>query len=99
VGAPTYKAIIGNKLSPSYADHVLARTGYDGQQTSEAVSPDRKDNVWRPVDEDRGIHGDFTRQSTNRSLTLWAATHRGLVAVAGGVMVLGALVAAGRKKA
>lgn len=98
VGAPTYKAIIGNRLSPSYADHVLARTGYNGQQTSQPVSPDRKDNVWKPVDEDRGTRGDFARQSTNRSLTLWAATHRGLVAFAGGIMVLGALAAAGRKK-
>lgn len=28
VGASTYKAIIGNRLSPAYADNVLAWTGY-----------------------------------------------------------------------
>jgi len=90
VGAPTYKAIIGNKLSPSYADHVLARIGYKGQQTNEPVSPDRVNNVWEPVSEDRGTHGDFSAMSTNNSFTLWAATHRRWAALAAGIAAVSA---------
>lgn len=93
VGAPTYKAIIGNKICPSYADYVLARTGYDGQQTAEPEPPDRKNNVWEPVPEDRGMHGGFGEEATNQSLTLWASLHRGFIATAAGVLVLGSLFA------
>jgi NAD(P)-dependent dehydrogenase (short-subunit alcohol dehydrogenase family) len=93
VGASTYKAIIGNKLCPSYVDHVLAQNGYEGQQTKEPVSPDRKNNVWEPVHEDRGIHGDFGDEAANHSLTLWAALHRGFIATAAGVLVLTSLLA------
>src|SRR5438270_8967573 len=32
VGFSTVKAIFGNKLVPSFADHYLARNGYDSQQ-------------------------------------------------------------------
>ena len=85
VGGPTFKAIIGNKLSPSFADHVLARTAYRGQQTDEPVSPDRVNNVWEPVGEDRGTHGDFSALATNKSLTLWVATHRRWAALAMGI--------------
>lgn len=101
VGSSTYKAIIGNKLSPSFADWDLARTAYDGQQTKEPVSPDRKNNLWQPVGEDRGTHGDFSRKSTNRSLTLWTAKNRGWVAgVAGaaGMAVLSGLLLSKHKK-
>ena len=95
VGASTYKAILGNRLAPAYADHELARTGYEGQQTSEPTSPDRRDNLWRPVGEDRGIHGGFGARSTSRSLTLWAARHRGWLGATAGVAVLSALLLSG----
>jgi len=99
VGASTYEAIIGNKISPSYADRVLARKGYEGQQTNEPVSENREDNVWKPVDGDRGAHGSFADQASRRSLTLWAARHRGLL-LAGGACLLaaGALLAGQRGK-
>jgi NAD(P)-dependent dehydrogenase (short-subunit alcohol dehydrogenase family) len=96
VGAPTYEAIIGNKLCPSYADHVLARNGYEGQQTAEPVSPDRKNNVWDPVPEDRGTHGDFAGEAVDRSITLWASLHRGFIATAAGLLVVGSLLAGRR---
>lgn len=98
VGYTTYQAIIGNKLCPSYADHVLARNGFEGQQTNEPESPDRKNNVWEPVPEDRGMHGGFGKQSATRSLTLWASLHRGFIATAAGVVVLGSLLAGRRLK-
>ncbi|HXD77129.1 MAG TPA: SDR family oxidoreductase [Puia sp.] len=91
VGASTYKAIIGNKISPSFADWDLARTGYNGQQTAQPVSPDRQNNLWQPVSEDRGTHGDFGGKATNRSLTLWSVKNRGWVAGAAGVAGIAAL--------
>lgn len=97
VGASTYEAIIGNKLSPDFADHQLARTGYERQQTAEPIAPDRRDNLWEPVGEDRGIHGGFGAQSTNRSFTLWAARHRGWLAAIAGLTVVSASLLLGRK--
>lgn len=93
VGYPTYKAIIGNKIAPWYADRVLAETGYDGQQTNEPVSPDRKNNVWEPVHEDRGAYGDFGRLATNKSFTLWASINRNLVRGIAGVALAALIVA------
>jgi len=76
VGFPTYEAIIGNKIAPWYVDWVLARTGFDGQQTKEPADPDRKNNVWQPVDEDRGPYGDFKNIAKDRSFTLWLSMNR-----------------------
>lgn len=79
VGAPTYQAILGNKIAPWFADWVLAKTGFEGQQTNEPVEPDRKNNVWEPVPEDRGAYGPFTDLAHNKSFTLWASINRNLV--------------------
>ena len=87
VGASTYEAIIGNKLSPSYADSVLARKGYKGQQTDQPGNNHRENNVWQPVHEDRGTHGGFSQTSARRSRTLWMATHRGLLLTAAALML------------
>jgi len=70
IGFPTYKAIVGDKIASWYADRVLARTGIDGQQTNEPRSPDRQNNLWEPVPEDRGTHGPFGKQSHDKSWTL-----------------------------
>jgi NAD(P)-dependent dehydrogenase (short-subunit alcohol dehydrogenase family) len=93
VGYPTYKAIIGNKIAPWYADYVLAKTGFDGQQTNQPVSKYRENNVWEPVHEDRGAYGNFANIATNKSYTLWASIHRNFVRAAAGVLALGLIVA------
>ena len=41
VGGPTVKAILGNAIGPSFADHYLARNGFDAQQTDEPANPGR----------------------------------------------------------
>jgi NAD(P)-dependent dehydrogenase (short-subunit alcohol dehydrogenase family) len=79
VGFPSYKAIIGNKIAPWYADWVLARQGYKGQQTDEPADPKRKNNLWEPVGEDRGAYGEFGDVATGVSFTLWISMHRILV--------------------
>ncbi len=97
VGYPTFEAILGNKIAPWYADQVLARTGYQGQQTSEPVRPDRKSNVWQPVNEDRGAHGNFGNIAANKSLLLWTSMHRRTI-TALTVLAVGGLIAAFAKR-
>ncbi|MEZ5102021.1 MAG: SDR family oxidoreductase [Thermoleophilia bacterium] len=81
VGWPTVKAIAGDKLAPGLADHFLARNGVDAQQSDAPVPPDRPDNLFEPGTGDWGAHGAFDDRARDRSLELWAATHRGWVAL------------------
>jgi hypothetical protein len=89
VGRPTVKAVIGNRLAPWYADDVLARTGFQSQQTDEPRDPAHPDNLWEPVDDERdyGAHGTFDQRATTRSPQLWAETHRGAVLAAAAAVV------------
>lgn len=90
VGWSTIKAIIGNKLMPSLADHYLASKGYQAQQYDGAEDPNRPNNLWKPVEGDHGAHGDFDGDSHRYSLELWADTHRSLLAVVAGLGLAGA---------
>lgn len=49
VGGPTLMAIYGQEAAPEFADWYLGKTGYDGQQKKEPVSPNRPDNLFEPV--------------------------------------------------
>jgi NAD(P)-dependent dehydrogenase (short-subunit alcohol dehydrogenase family) len=84
VGWPTVKAIVGNRIVPWYADMRLAQSGYQSQQTDEPKEPDRPNNLWEPADDDRdwGAHGRFDDRAKAFTSQLWAAEHRGLVALA-----------------
>ncbi len=104
VGWPTVKAIYGNELVPAYADRYLAEHAYDGQQTSQPVSPDRPDNLFEPAQGDYSAHGIFDDRaksfSVQSSLDLESMNligHRGLVASAA-VLLAGLLVAGLRKR-
>ncbi len=90
VGFPTYKAIIGNKIAPWYADWVLSRNGIKGQQTDEPEDPNRKNNVWQPVPEDRGPYGDFENIATNHSFTLWVSMNRAWVRIC--LLIIAAMI-------
>jgi short-subunit dehydrogenase len=81
VGWPTLKTVIGNRLLPSYVDRVLANTGYEGQQYNGLVEPDRQDNLWKPVPNDFGAHGDFDQSAKSFSLLVWADMHQKLIAI------------------
>jgi len=95
LGWPAVKAVVGNKVIPRGLDYYLAWTGFDSQQTKESVSPDRKDNLFEPVDdaEDRGAHGTFDERSQRKSYQWLASTHRGWLA-AGAVGLTAAAYAA-----
>jgi NAD(P)-dependent dehydrogenase (short-subunit alcohol dehydrogenase family) len=98
VGYPTYQAIIGNKIAPWYADRVLANTAFDGQQTEEPIGLNRENNVWEPVQGDRGAYGDFHDIAVDRSFTLWASINRNLVRTIGGLLVAGLIGALARRR-
>lgn len=98
IGWPALKAIMGNKLVPSYADRVLARNGLEAQQIDEPEDPDRPHNLWEPVDGpgggDHGAHGDFDERARDSSWHLWLNTHRPTVALSAAAVVTAAIGAA-----
>ena len=95
LGWPTLEAIWGDRLASPLLDRYLARTAVRGQQASEPVSPQRKDNLYSPVAGDHGAHGRFDKIARKRSSQLWVTKHRselvaGFVAAAGlGLAALG----------
>jgi short-subunit dehydrogenase len=82
VGFPTVAAIWGNAVAPGLMDRMLARSGYDAQQTDEPADPGRPDNLWRPVGGDHGAHGRFGDRSIRFSAQAWLNRHRELAGVA-----------------
>jgi len=95
VGAPTLTTAVSNALAPGVVDRVLARMGYQSQQTDEPEDPDRPHNLWEPADATRdfGAHGRFDRRARARSWQLWLTLHRAAISLAGSLV---ALVVAGR---
>ena len=83
VGLPTLQTVWGNKLAPAYLDGYMAEHGFKGQLTDEPVDPDRRDNLWEPVHEDRGIHGGFANESKTYSLYDLAEEHKKPLALIG----------------
>lgn len=94
VGGSTAAVILGNKLAPGVADRYLARTNVEGQQTDVPVSPDRRDYLFEPVQEDRGVHGPFGDEAKGRSWQWRATKHRRLLLGAAGAVAAGALATA-----
>lgn len=94
VGWSTLKAIVGNKIAPWYADRVLAKSAFDGQQTNEPEDPNRKHNLWEPLPGDHGAHGSFGDQAQSFSPELWLSKNRKYV---GGALLAIAVVFLGLK--
>jgi len=65
------KAIFGNKIVPSYADHYLAKNGYDSQQYDGWEDPNRPDNLFHPLRGDYGAHGTFDCRAKSWSAEAW----------------------------
>lgn len=93
IGFPTVEAIIGQMLAPDFADHYLAKNGYEAQMTGQPVSPDRPDNLWKPAPENFGAHGTFDSRARTWSWELALDMHRPLAiaVVAGAAAALAAL--------
>jgi short-subunit dehydrogenase len=93
VGFPSVKAIIGNKVAPTVADHYLAKNGFQSQQTDEPEDPNRPSNLWEPVPGDFEAHGRFDERARTYSPQLWAAKNkRWLTLASAGLASLTAMV-------
>jgi NAD(P)-dependent dehydrogenase (short-subunit alcohol dehydrogenase family) len=88
VGGSTVATLLANRVIPGLLDRYLARTGFKSQQTDQPRDPRQPANLWKPADgedgRDFGAHGRFDDRSHPRSYQLWAAQHRGPLAVAAG---------------
>jgi len=101
VGSPTIKAVWGEKFIPAWLDKYLGERCYDTQQTRQPISTDQPDNLWQPLTEDYGSHGDFDANARSFSFTLWLQMNKkaallsavGLLAAAN---ILGTLCKKGR---
>jgi NAD(P)-dependent dehydrogenase (short-subunit alcohol dehydrogenase family) len=96
VGAPTWKTIWGERIAPGIGDRYLAKNGFKGQMADEPVNGDRPDNLFAPVEGDRGAHGRFEEGTRRRSPLLWLGKHRravGAAALAGLAVGAGAAAA------
>ncbi|MGE0789423.1 MAG: SDR family oxidoreductase [Sandaracinaceae bacterium] len=68
VGGSSLRAIVGNKIAPGLGDRLLAKAGYEGQQTDEPLDPDRPDNLFDPAPGDFGTTGPFDDRAKHFSL-------------------------------
>jgi NAD(P)-dependent dehydrogenase (short-subunit alcohol dehydrogenase family) len=98
VGMPSVKAIVANKIAPSFLDHFLARTGYDSQQYDGPEDRNRPDNLWQPVPGDHGAHGAFDARARRWSPQLWTSEHRTLISLAALALGISGLLAFLRNK-
>lgn len=97
VGWSAMKAILGNRLVPVIADHLLARDGFDSQQTDEPEEAGRPDNLWQPLAGDHGACGAFSARAKPVSVQLKLSIHRGWLAAAGVLAVLAIVRGAARR--
>jgi short-subunit dehydrogenase len=95
LGRATVMAILGNAIAPGILDRVLARTAIRGQQMDAAASG--PDNLFKPVEEDRGAHGRFDAEATANVSAVRPATLRVLLAALG-AFVIAAMSSGGRRR-
>ncbi|PZP43450.1 MAG: short-chain dehydrogenase [Azospirillum brasilense] len=96
LGWPTLKAILGGMAVPGLADRILARQGYSGQLTGEALPAGRQDNLFRPVAGPHRTRGRFSSRASSRVHAIEPALLRAVIG--GAVLALPALAwMAGRR--
>ncbi|HWD64246.1 MAG TPA: SDR family oxidoreductase [Solirubrobacteraceae bacterium] len=98
VGIPTVMNILGERTVPWFLDWYLAKTCYSGQMTDQPLDPQGHDNLFEPIEEDRGAHGPFDEKAHARSPQYEMSKHRGKMLVAAGAALAGAgaVIANGR---
>ncbi|HTX29903.1 MAG TPA: SDR family oxidoreductase [Solirubrobacteraceae bacterium] len=89
VGIPTVMNIIGERVSPLFLDWYLAKTGFGSQMTNQPLDPAGHDNLFTPVDEDRGAHGPFDDKAHSFSPQYELAKRRNGVLVGAAAAVVG----------
>ena len=83
-------------MAPWLLDRYLAKTAFGSQMTDQPLDPRGHDNLFEPVDEDRGAHGPFDDKAHSRSPQYELAKHRAVVLAGLGVAAAGAGALAAR---
>ena len=91
IGHSAVKAIVGQMLVPSYADRLLAQSGWANEMTEQPADPGRPDNLFAPVETDPGAHGRFDDRATGSVIAYNPTWLRGGAAL-GGLALLAGLV-------
>jgi NAD(P)-dependent dehydrogenase (short-subunit alcohol dehydrogenase family) len=94
VGIPTVMNIIGERVAPWLLDRYLAKTAFSSQMTGQDLDPQGHDNLFEPVDEDRGSHGPFDEKAHEVSPQYELAKRRGMLLAGLGAAAVGAGAAA-----
>jgi short-subunit dehydrogenase len=97
VGRPTVQAILANGIAPGVVDRVLAHIAIPGQQMSVPASSGTPDNLFSPVNEDRGARGRFGAEALGEVTSVRPATLR-LVLAALGALAIVAIRSGGRRR-
>ncbi len=97
VGIPTVMNIVGERVAPWLLDRYLAKFGFGSQMTDQPLNPEGHDNLFEPVDEDRGAHGPFDDKAHRFSPQYELAKHRALTLAGVGAAVAGAGAAVARR--
>lgn len=63
------------RMAPALLDSILAKTGFEGQQTKEPKPQDAPDNLYAPIDGFNKIGGDFFEKARSKSASNWLETH------------------------
>jgi len=95
-GWPTVEAIIGNKVAPALLDRYLGKTGFASQQTCQPEDPNRPNNLWKPVNGDRGAHGTFDDLARERSWEVQASLGRKWIGTGMAIVAAALLLAKAR---
>ena len=95
VGVPTVMNILGERVAPWLLDRYLAKSGYKSQMTDQDLDAEGHDNLFEPVDEDRGSHGPFDEKAHSVSPQYELVKRRGpvLAGIAAAALTAGAAAA------
>lgn len=97
IGWSTIKVILGNMVLPQFLDRFLAHAAFGTQEMNEAVSSERRDNLFVPVHDLHRTRGQFTGEAADGALvTSGPATRLGAV-IAGSIAMLAVGALAGRR--
>jgi NAD(P)-dependent dehydrogenase (short-subunit alcohol dehydrogenase family) len=86
VGNSTLLTIVGNMIAPWYLDRLLARTAVEGQETNQAVSPERRDNLFESVTDLHRTHGRFGDQARASAAVYPGDATRAAIVAAGALV-------------
>ena len=87
IGSSTLKVILGNMVLPGFLDRYLAKVAFKGQETTQPVSSDRKDNLMDPVHSLHRTRGRFGNEATDKAAIVAGPVARVAPIVVGGLLL------------